>query len=327
MNKTGLLIFAGLLWLAACASPTPVSVPKSGTLRVGFSTEADMSDVPSLMAQDRLRAEGYTVETNFFPSADVQVAALMQGSVDIGNGSTRTTWNAVAKGAEIETIAEEAADAWVITAVNEIKTCADLNGKRVGLTSPSSLNAALLKAYLENCPGTEPQILIIANSSARAAALLAGELDASPLELGDVVELNEKAPARFHTLVNFATELPRLKTTGVHVTRAFAQEHPELVRAYIKALLQVNRDIRANPQLLKEALGRYLKMDAATADRLSEAYLARDIWDVNGGMTREGIAYSVDFFNQTGSLPDGLNGDKVSDLSYLEQVLREIGRK
>lgn len=327
MNKTGLLLIAGLLWLVACASPTAAPQPKSGTIRVGFSTEADVSDVPSLMAQDRLRAEGYTIETNFFTSADVQAAALTQGSVDIGNGSTRTAWNAAAKGAELATIAEEAADVWSIVAVNEIKACADLNGKRVGLTSSSSLNAALMKAYLENCPGTEPQILTIANSSARAAALLAGELDATPLELGDVAELNEKDPARFHTLVNFATELPQLKTTGVQATRAFAQQHPDLVRAYIKALLGVHRDIRANPQLLKDAIGRYLKMDAATANRLGEVYLARNIWDANGGMTREGIAYSVDFFTRTGSLPEGLNADKVSDLSYLEQVLEEIGRK
>jgi NitT/TauT family transport system substrate-binding protein len=313
--------------LTACATPAATPLPKTGTLRVGFSTEADVGDVPSLMAQDRLRAEGYTVETNFFSAADVQVAALTQGSVDIGNGSTRTAWNAVGKGAEIATIAEQAADAWSIVAVNEIKTCADLNGKRVGLTSSSSLNAALLKAYLKNCPGTEPQILTIANSSARAAALLAGELDATPLELADSAELAEKAPTRFHTLVNFATELPQLKTTGVHVSRAFAQQHPELVRAYLKALLQVHRDIRSNPQVLSEAIARYLNMDAAAAKRLGEAYLARNIFDVNGGVTRDGIAYSVDFFTQTGSLPEGLNADKVSDLSYLEQVLQEIGRK
>lgn len=52
--------------LTACASPAATPAPKTGTLRVGFSTEADVSDVPSLMAHDRLRAEGYTVETNFF---------------------------------------------------------------------------------------------------------------------------------------------------------------------------------------------------------------------------------------------------------------------
>ena len=327
MNKLLVCLCAGLLWLAACTSQTVTPAPKSGTLRVGFSTEADVGDIPSLMAHDRLRAEGYSVETNFFSAADVQVAALTQGSVDIGNGSTRTAWNAVGKGAEIVTIAEQAADVWSIVVSNEIKTCADLQGKRVGLTSSSSLNAALLKAYLKNCPGTEPQILTIANSSARAAALLAGELDATPLELADVAELNEKAPTRFHTLVDFATELPRLKTTGVHASRAFLQKNPELARAYLKALFHVHRDIRANPQLLTDAIVRYLKMDAATAKRLGEAYLARNIWDPNGGMTPEGVAYSVDFFTQTGSLPEGLSADKVSDLSYLEQVLAEIGRK
>lgn len=327
MKKNMLLIGVAVLLLAACANPTPTPAPKTGTLRVSFSTEADVSDVPTLMALERLRAEGYTVETNFFSAADVQVAALAQGSVDIGNGSTRTAWNVVGKGVEIATIAEQAADAWSIVAIPAIKTCADLHRERVALTSSSSLNAALLNAYLKNCPGTEPQILTIANSSARAAALLAGELDATPLELADVVELDDKAPAQFHTLVNFATELPQLKTTGVHVSRAFAQQHPDLVRAYLKALLTVHRELRANPQLLADAIARHLKMDAATAKRLGDAYMARNIFDVNGGMTRDGIAYSVDFFTRTGSLPEGLTADKVADLSYLEQTLEEIGRE
>lgn len=279
------------------------------------------------MAHDLLRAQGYTVETQFFAGADLEVAALAQGDLDLGNGSTRTHWNADAKGAGILTIMEEAGDAWSLVTRPDIKTCADLNDKRAAYSSAGALNAALLKAYIgENCPEAQPQILLIANSSARAAALAAGELDATTLELVDVMQLEQGAPGKFHTLINFAEALPRLKTTGVHVRSEFAKQHPEQVRDYIKAVLTIHRQIQTNPKLLVDAAVKLLKMDPADAERTATAYLKNNIWNVNGGMTKEDVVYSVDFFTKTGSLSEGLTADKVSDLSYLEAVLNDIGR-
>lgn len=336
MKRFGLFVcLLGMLVFAACAAPqTTVPVaptnapPKSGSLRVGFTTEADFSDLPTLIAVERLRAQGYTVETKFFTSADLEVAALAQGDLDIGNGSTRTHWSAAAKGAPIVTIMEEAADGWSLVAKQEIKTCADLNGRRAAYSSAGALNAALLQAYIKlNCPDTKPEILLIPSSSARATALLANELDATALELIDALQVLNQAPDRFHTLVNFAAEIPRLKTTGVHARREFATQNPERVRDYIRTLLNVHRELDANPKRIADAAVRELKMTPADAERVTKAYLQNKIWDVNGGLTQEAIEYSVNFFVETGSLPQGLTATQVSDVSYLDAVLNEIGRK
>lgn len=332
MIKT-LFSVALVLCLAACSAPLsgarPTATPvKSGTIRVGFTSAADLSDVPTLMALERLRARGYSVETQFFEGADLQVAALTKGDLDFGNGSTRTHWNAVAKGAYILTIMEEAADAWSLVAKNEIKTCADLNARRVAYSGSGAVNAALLSAYLQqNCPGTKPNILTISDSGARATALLAGELDATPLELANVLDVQQQAPEKYHTLVTFSEALPRLKTTGVHVRGEFAKQHPDMVHDYLVALLTVERDIRSNPKLLADAVTTFLKMDPAQAAQQSGVYLKNNIWDVNGGLTSDAVAYSVDFFIKSGALPPGLTAAKVSDLSYLDAVLNEIGRK
>lgn len=330
MKKIWLLaLVLGAGALLGCAAPTPaVTSKKNGTLRVSFSSAADVGDVPTLMALDVLRGEGYTVETTFFATAEVEVAALAKGDIDIGNGSTRTVWSAVAQGAPLLTIAEEARDDWSLVTNNTIMTCGDLDGKRVAYSSAGSLNAALVKAYLgQNCPTAKPQYILIANSSARASALLTNNVDATNLELADVLAVQKQAPEQARTLVNFAQALPQLKTTGVHVSAAFAQQHPDLVREYLKALVQTNRQIAANPKLAADAAVKFIKLDPAEAQTTVQAYVTNQIWDVNGGMTPEGIAYSVDFFTKTGSLPAGLTADKVSDLSYLDAVLNEIGRK
>jgi ABC-type nitrate/sulfonate/bicarbonate transport system substrate-binding protein len=152
-------------------------------------------------------------------------------------------------------------------------------------------------------------------------------LDATSLELIDSVSVLEKGGGKFHTLVNYAQSLPQLETTGVHVRREFANQNPEQVRDYLKALLTVHRQIRENSKPLQDAAEKELKLDPAEAERFVKLYLENNIWDVNGGMTRDGVAYSVNFFVEGGSLPAELSADKVSDLSYLDAVLNEIGRK
>ncbi len=315
--------------LLGCAAPTlPAASKKSGTYRIGFSSEADLGDVPSLMAQDALRAQGYTVEQTFFAGADLQAVALLGGELDMSNGSMRTNWSAAAKDDNAITIMEQTTDNWLLITKSEITTCDGLDGARIAWTNSASVNAALIIAYLaKNCPNAKPQYLLIANSSARATALLAGQADAAPVELADVVELEEKAGDKLHALVNFGETLPLVMTTGVEARRDWAKAHPEMVRDYIKALLQVHRQIKANPKLAADAAVKYLKMDPAEAQGLVELYLKNNIWDVNGGMTQDDIDYSLAFYINSGTVPAGVTAAQVTDLSYLEAVLNEIGKQ
>ena len=330
-------LVSGAIISSACAvmvSPTstatgmPAVPPKSGTIRVGFPTTADMGDVPSLMAHELLSAQGYTIQSTAFASVDIEAAALAQGEIDIANGSMRTLWPAIGKGADARTIMEQVANVWLLIDKPEFQTCADLMGKRIAFTSNSSLNRALFDAYTQqHCPALKFEQLTISGSDTRAAALLAGELDATPLELADWIQLEQKAPKQFQVLVTFAQELPNLKTTGVHVRRAFAEKNALAVRDYVRAVLTVHRTIKTHPTELTNATVKFLKLDAPTAQTIAQAYLARNVWDVNGGLTREDVQYSVDFFTRTKSIPEGLTADAVADLSYLNAVLAEIGRK
>jgi taurine transport system substrate-binding protein len=325
-----ILTIAGLA-LAGCAGSLPILSPSSGggvVIRVAFPTEADAGDVPVLMALDRLRADGYDVQTTFFAMPELSVAAMAGGEQDLGNGSTRTYWTGVAEGAELLTVMEQTADLWSLVTVPELVTCRDLEGQRMAVNSAGSISNALLAAYVNlNCPDVQPNVLFVSGSDNRMAALEAGEIEGALLELADFQDLERRAPGRFHALIDYAEALPELKTTGIHVSRAFAQQHPEAVRDYVRAVLAVHREIDADPQLIAEALRAHLGLDAEAASAIAESYVSRKLWDVNGGLTRDSVAYSVEFFTTAGSLPAGLTAEDVADLSFLDAVLDEIGRR
>ena len=112
--------------------------------------------------------------TTFYSQPELAVEAVARGDADIGEGSAPAYWTAVSKGADVVSIMEQIANEWQIVAIPEVQTCADLDGRRLAQHSESSVSKAMSDAYIaETCPGAEPQILFIANSPNRAAAMLA----------------------------------------------------------------------------------------------------------------------------------------------------------
>jgi NitT/TauT family transport system substrate-binding protein len=318
---------ARLVSLVTCS----LAIPAAGAaptarrpIHVAYPSAADLGDLPSLMVEAQLTREGYDVRTTFYARAQLAVEAVARGHADVGMGSTRTYWAAIARGADVVTVMEQVANGWSLVARPEITTCAGLHGKRLALSSEGSLSAALSLAYVRrSCPGTEPRIVIIAGSENRAAALLAGAVDASPVELAEAVRLGRKAPGRIHTLVDFAATQPGLKTTGVHVNRAWAEKNPAAVEAYMGALLEVHRRARSDAAGLTAEARRRLAIDGPVV----AAHLAAGVWDVNGGLTTKAVADTLEFFIAAGSLPRGLTPQRVADLGPLERVLAGLGRR
>ncbi len=296
-------------------------------IRVGFSSTVDLGDLPTLMAHALLAAQGYEIVPTFFARAQIAADALARGQVDVGNGSTRTYWATIGKGANVATVMEQVGNGWAIVSASEIRTCADLHDRRFAITGDGSVSAAISSAYLRTrCPGVEPRIMTIAGSEHRAAALLAGRIDAAPVELAELLYLTARAPGRFRTLVRFADEWPSLVTTGIHVNHGWAARNPLAVQDYLKALLTIHRKIlRQHDLLVAEAHAR-LRIDPALLPQVVEAHLRTNAWDPNGRLTPAAVRDSLAFFARSGSLPGSLTPERVADLSHLERVLDDIGR-
>ncbi|MEX0788758.1 MAG: ABC transporter substrate-binding protein [Anaerolineales bacterium] len=319
------VLFFAVAVFAACAPPIP-EAGSIGEIRAAYPSVADFQDLPSLMALDSLMLKGYSVVPTFYAQSPLAVEALAGGQADVGFGSTRSYWAAIEKGARLTTIMEQASNGWSVVTLNGIAECADLHGRRLAVGSEGSVAKAMTDAFLQkNCPGTIPEILYIPGSDSRAAALLAGQIDATTAEPADVVHLLREGSDRFHVLVDFAVRLPDLITTAVYVNLDYAQAHPETIRALVEALLMSHRSIEANPDLLTSQATRRLGIDASEIPSILATHRRIATWDVNGGLTWEAIGYSLDFYVQTGSFEPGLESADVAELSFLEAGLSELG--
>ena len=312
-------IAAATIWSAACGRARPAPT----VIRVGYPGEADFSDLPSFLAQARLRAQGFHIESTFFSGTSVAVAEVSRGTIDVMNGSTIGVWMAISRGAAVRTIMNHTADPYRFIAGPGIAACAALDGRRVGLAAESSVSTHLVRAYLaDECPSASPEVLTIGESSNRVAAFLAGGIDAAGLELSSWLWLQKQAPGRFVLLSDFSTRWPAIRTTGVHVNTAFARAHRDLVEAYVRAVLAANRDVLADPDLLVAAANEHMgRSEDWTAT--ARAYVDAAAWSPRGGLTRHDLESTLTFFQSHSRLDTRLTAGDVADLGFLDKALAD----
>jgi ABC-type nitrate/sulfonate/bicarbonate transport system substrate-binding protein len=280
------------------------------------------------MAFDAMRADGYTLKTLEFADTAETVLALARGDLDFAVISDVTAWAAIEKGAPIVGVLDDSVNPTVLaTAKDDIKHCADLQGKRIAVPNLSSGKAFMLNRYIATrCPGTTPTLLVVAGESTRVAALLAGELDLAVMDLDGLERVNETRQDKLSAPVVFAKEFPGMTTLTLFTRRDLAEHYPEAVKDYLRELLQARRRIQ-DPHVLSGELVSRLGMALALADSNSARYLARNLWDVNGRFTPERVQQNVDFAIAGASLRPGVKAGDVADLTFLNAVLDAIGRK
>lgn len=312
------LVLACAVGGAACAREAGQE-SRRPTIRVALAGVPDFGDLAGLLAHERLRAEGYVVEETSYSGTDVAIDALARGAAEFGGGSITGAWTAAVQGARIRTVMEQVANPHRLVVASSIRTCQDLEGQRLALHGEAGVGTDLVRIYLaEECPGVKPATLYINGSDNRAAAFVAGTIDAAAMDLGILHWLEEQAPGRFHVLVDFASRWPAVKTTGVQVNMDFAAAQPERVVHYLRARVQAGRDLMADSDLLADRAARAFG-PADRWQRIARAYIEANAWPADGGLTHVDVERTLAFFADD-TLGRATPRD-VSDLSFLRDAL------
>lgn len=310
---------------SAGASVAPSEQPGTKEFKVAF-TSPGLSSAPFLAAIDALNKNGYKIETQVLDQSELVTEGVSKGDFAFGSGANNSTLAAVEKGANLKLVVTRVNNEWTLYAGNSIADCAGLAGKKLAIHSQGAVSTAMVKNYIKTkCDGTEPSYVVIEGSPNRVAAMLANQVDASPLELSDSLTIDAQAGDRYHQIASFANDLPDLQTTSVYVNGDWAKENPGTVVALIKALLDQHKQIDGHPEYLKQIAEQFVG-DAINKDSIDAAtkkYVELKMFPVDGGLTEANLDYTAKFFgpNGTGATKADLTLDQYADLTYLKQAL------
>src|SRR5690606_3140376 len=112
-----------------------------------------------------------------------------------------------------------------------------LEGARLAYHSELAFDRAMEQAFVDNI-GVTPNWVLMPGSEVRAAALLAGQIDATAGSAQDVIFIRDEGGDDFHTLVSFKDELPNLMTAILFADADYLEANGPLVRAVVEAILE-----------------------------------------------------------------------------------------
>lgn len=315
-----LVLSVALLWAAEARAQKKV--------RFAYPSSADMGDIPSLLAWEQLKAQGIDVTPKFFPKTDLAVQAVVAGEAEIGSAAGIAVVKAVESGMNLRIIGEQVRNEWQLVAPVSIKDAKQLDGKRVGYHAPITVTEALVK-WMAKHYKINPTWMIVPGSDVRAEALMRGQLDATPAEIGDVLNILKAKPGQFHVLISYAKIFPQLIGSMYFARTDYLQKNGPVVERVLEAILKAHRSVEAQPALVKENALRLLpETKPELIEATAAAYKELRIWDINGGADKERGEASIKFFEEAGLLKRGVvTFQQAFDAAPLDRALKKIGRK
>lgn len=282
--------------------------------------EPDITTVPILAAIDTVRAAGHQIKTVELAEPELAIEGLAKGDYAISAEATSPALIAIEQEAPIKIIADVIGNQWAVYGKPGIGSCDDLSGRPFGIFSEGAVATAITKDWVgRSCAaGNRPSYLTIGGSEVRAQALLTGQIDATPLEISDVVALESSGKAGFGKVVDFAASLPDLHPQTVYANARFLTEHRAVAQAFVTALVQEHELINADPRHLVALVTKYLPdEDHADAAAIAQRYVDAKLFDA-AALTERNVQGTIDFFARAGVIQPGMRAADAADLSFVK---------
>ena len=224
-------------------------------LRIGYGAPSVAMSVLWITKEGKLfEKNGLDVEVLYLESALVQ-RALIAGNIDYGEMTGSLMAAPKLQGADLVMVAGFLNQLiYRLVARPEIKTIADLKGKRVAV-SRFGAGADRATRFLLTKLGFNPEkdvvLVQVGGAPTRLAALAANSIDATIVEPPDHKKAQE---AGMRVLANMEEMGIPFQHTGLVTTRAHLAKYPDIARRVIKSFVEGIQLATVNPEVAKRAL-------------------------------------------------------------------------
>ncbi|UOQ57373.1 ABC transporter substrate-binding protein [Leucobacter allii] len=250
-------------------NPTPVTV---GTLPAG-------DYAPLYIAQDQgfFEEEGLDVEIEIIAGGAVGVTQLVSGEIDFSAATWANTLSAVAQGLEIQVVREgtdsqkEGINGLIVQADGPIQSVEDLRGETISINTLQSATEVQIRDCLAS-EGLEPgdyELVEVAFPDAAAAVdqgrIAAGFVPEPFITIGESQGLE---PLFYPSTCNeLQSELPLINW---NVSTSYAEEHPEVVAAFVRAMDRATELAVDDPQVVIDILPEFTTLTPELAESITQ---------------------------------------------------------
>jgi NitT/TauT family transport system substrate-binding protein len=262
------IIVAIVIFLVSCTSaPGSVTLaaaakPEKQDITVAAIPASDLAGLYVALEKGLFAQQGLHVRIRKIPSSQSVIAAQLNGQVDISAGSYIPYIAAQAAGARFRILAEASTlrsdtRALVVPAHSDITTIAGLVGKKIGVNGTNSIGTLLISALLQENGISPRKVDFVTDNEgfpAMPGQLQRGEWQAAFPEPYVTIAGEQYGDQVLADLDQGATT--NFPIDGYVATRAWAQQHPKTVAAFVRAIEEGQAIAASDATAAQAAIGK-----------------------------------------------------------------------
>jgi NitT/TauT family transport system substrate-binding protein len=212
----------------------------------------------------------------------------------------------------------------VVPAASPVQSISELKGKTISVPFASTAHGMLLRAVKAQGWDLEKDVRIIAQAPEIAgSALKSNRIDAH----ADFVPFAELFPNRgFARKIYDGSQANAPTYHGTLVDAAYAKKYPEIVVAYLRAAIEADQLIAAEPEKYSELIEKVTGIEAEV-NYLFHGPLGLQTRDLTWKPEyRQATATAIDKLKLLKKTDQGLNTDTFINDTYLREAFKQSGR-
>ena len=294
-----------------------VSVAQADTIRIALAETPSDELAAFFVALDRARANGLDYEWTAFSDEELAIQAVLSGQMDIGFG---TPYAAMQRAkAPIRIIFQLSKLKFFPVTTKKYDSLEDLDGEPILLHSRGGGTDAIANVIEGKTGITFGERSYVPGSANRVVALVAGQADATIIDLSNKNKVMRQHGDKFNVLPMFDVEA---SDEALFANLDWIQDNEEQVQIFVNALYSVWQDMNADPMSIRRETdpdGPIGQLPAEILDSLDVFYreaVEGGLYDPHGGGRKAAMA-DLEWYSQAGQLEGDLSTLKIDDFWYM----------
>ena len=312
----------------AAVAPTSVQVRKL-TLGVPV-TPPNMVHLPPYVAHEQgfFRDVGLDVEFKNFEGGVQSLRGSIAGGLDVAGTSADPIIAATARRAGVKVIGTYAPRLSVVMVTQEdVRTPADLRGRKIGIQEVGGFNEVMSRAVLANVNmGPNDVQYVTVTTAGRVPGLVSKQIDAAILHIDQYYRAIDQNPS-FNVVSKLWEVLPQWWYSGYMVTEDQIRQDRQRLVDFETAIVRAGRFMYENRDRTIEIGIQHTNQPRDAVERAYNDLATGGIWAVNDGVPRDMIEYTLGKQVELGLIEAGVKPtyEQMVERSIPEEAVRRNG--
>jgi NitT/TauT family transport system substrate-binding protein len=253
--------------------------------------------------------------------------AMLAGNIDVGMVPGSVAIIGVSKGSPARVIYVNTPkfEAVMVTRPN-VKTMADLKGKRIGIQEPGGFADINSRAVLRAAKIDPKEVNFVSIATEDVPALVADQVDTAIMHVEQEMLAKSKVPG-LNAIARMWQLQPKTLYLTASATEKTIKDKPAQLKAFIKANIEATRLMYSDKAKVMPVLVKHTGYPQKIVEEAFDFMVKECIWDANTGLGPERFVFTAELMTKVGNIEAGKTPkhEDVIHASFAKDALKELG--